>query len=139
MKPSFVTPIFEEIANSIGLTVEVEPRYGYAGCIILKSGRRRYFVNTKMDINPFGASELAEDKAYASYFLKQLGYPVPKGREFFTDRWCKIIGSKRNWQAAYRYSKLLGRSVIIKPNSKSQGSGVCLVHNKRDTTSSTLF
>lgn len=132
MKPSFVSPIIEKIAQKLGIEIHLEPRYGYAGQLVLPSGHTRYFRGTMFDLNSLGASEIAEDKAYATYFLRRLGYPVPEEEVFFTDRWCEVIKSKRNWQAAYRYAKKLGWPVIVKPNSKSQGSGVTEVYNQRE-------
>lgn len=132
MKPSFVSPIIEKVAQKLGIKIYVEPRYGYAGQLVLPGGQTRYFQGTKFDLNSLGAAEIAQDKAYATHFLRRFGYPVPEEREFFTDRWCAVIGSKRDWQAAYRYAKRLGWPVIVKPNSKSQGSGVAEVYNKRE-------
>lgn len=132
MKPSFVSPIIEKIAQKLGIEVHLEPRYGYAGQLVLKSGQTRYFRGTMFDLNSLGASEIAEDKAYTTFFLRRLGYPVPEEEIFFTDRWCEVIKSKRDWQAAYRYAKKLRWPVIVKPNSKSQGSGVTEVYNQRE-------
>ena len=78
------------------------------------------------------APEIARDKAYADYFLRRMGYPVISGEVFYTPQWCKSVGSRRGPNAAYRYAKRIGFPVIVKPNSKSQGSGVRKVRNKRE-------
>lgn len=132
MKKSFVSPILEKIAKRLGVTINIEPKYRYVGQIVLSDGRKRYFRNTNFDLNPLGASEVARDKSYASYFMGLMGYPVPRGQEFFTEHWCQIIGSRRNPEAAYRYARKLGLPVVVKPNSKSQGFGVAKVYNKRE-------
>lgn len=132
MKQSFATPIIEKAAKKLGVRIDIEPKYRYVGQITMASGRKIYFRGTNFDINPLGASEVAKDKAYAAYFMARLGYPVVEGREFFTDRWCAVLGSRRNMKAAYRYARSLGFPVIVKPNSKSQGSGVSLVHNQKE-------
>ncbi len=132
MKKAFVTPIIEKVAKRLGVEVNVEPKYGYVAQITTPRGEKRYLRNTNFDINTLGSSEIARDKAYACYFMRLMGYPVPEGQEFFTQRWCRIIGSKRNPEAAYHYAKRLGFPVIVKPNSKSQGSGVAKVWNKRE-------
>ena len=133
MKPSFVSPILARIARRLGVKISIEPKYGYAGQIVLPDGRMRYFRGTNFDLNLLGASEIARDKAYAAFFLKKLGYPVPEGEEFFTPRWCKVIESDRNPAKAYRYAReTLDLPVIVKPNNKSQGRGVCLVHDRRE-------
>jgi len=132
MKPSYVSPIMEKVARRLGVTIHIEPKYGYVGQVLLPDGRTRYFRNTNFDLNLLGASEIARDKGYATYFLKHMGYPIPVGDAFFTTRWCKAIGSRRTPLMAYRYARRLGFPVIVKPNSKSQGSGVAKVWNKRE-------
>ncbi len=74
MKKSFVTPILKKIARELAVRIEVEPRYQYAGRFVLADGSYRYFRGTNMDINPLGASEIAQDKDYAQYFLQKTGY-----------------------------------------------------------------
>jgi len=132
MKHSFVTPIIVKIAKKLGVEIHVEPKYGYAAQIILPDGHVRYFQNTNFDLNTLGASEIAKDKAYAAYFMKRLGYPVPNGKSFFTVKWAKTINSNNDPNAAYQYARSLGFPVIVKPNSKSQGSGVAKVFNKKE-------
>lgn len=132
MKTSRVTPILARVARRMGVEIHIEPKYGFAGQIRLSDGRKRYFRGSRMDVNSLGASEIANDKDYASHFLKSMGYPVPHGQAFFTRHWSEAIGSKRTPEAAYRYAKSLGFPVIVKPNGKSQGSGVCKVRNKRE-------
>ncbi len=132
MKASFVTPIMQKIAEKLAVKIQIEPKYRYVGQIILKNGEKKYFRNTNFDLNLLGASEIARDKAYASYFMKLLGYPVPEGQEFFTNKWAKTIKSTQNPLTAYYYAKKLGFPVIVKPNTKSQGNGVIKVYNKRE-------
>lgn len=131
-KRTLVTSILERLAKKMGIEVHIEPEWGYVGQIVLPDGRTRYFRNTNLDLNGLGASEIARDKAYAEYFQKRMGYPVIPGKSFYTTRWCKAIGSRRNPEAAYRYAKKIGFPVIVKPNSKSQGSGVRKVYTKRE-------
>jgi len=69
----------------MGITINIEPRYGYVGQIVLPDGRKRYFRGTNFDLNPLGASEIARDKAYAAYFMCLMGYPVVEGRQFLLD------------------------------------------------------
>lgn len=132
MKTSRVTSILAKVARRMGVQIHIEPRYGFAGQICLPNGQKRYFRGAHFDMNGLGASEIAQDKDFAAHFLKLMGYPVPRGQAFFTRRWCEAIGSRRTPEAAYRYARSLGFPVIVKPNSKSQGSGVCRVWNKRE-------
>lgn len=138
MKKKTVTPllgqVLQNIAPRIGATVIMEPRWKIVGQIIYKSGQKRYFRYSSLDLNPLGASEIAKDKDYANFFMKRMGYPiVPGSKTFFSNEWAKAIGSpRRNIDAAYRYAKKLGFPVIVKPNSGSQGADVALVYTKRE-------
>jgi len=132
MKPAFVTPILRSLAEELGYTLDVEPRYGYAARLVLPDGRTRLLRNTVFDLNGAGATDIAKDKDYAAYFLARSGYPVPEGDSFHTRDWARRIGSDRTVERAWEYAQRLGLPVIVKPNSKSQGAGVALVHTKRD-------
>ncbi|MES2023595.1 MAG: cyanophycin synthetase [Patescibacteria group bacterium] len=126
--------VLKKIAHRIGATVVMEPEYNIVGQIIYKSGRKRYFRYSSLDLNSLGASEIAKDKDYANFFMKRMGYPiVPDTKTFFKTQWAMAIGEPgRNMLSAYNYAKKIGFPVIVKPNSGSQGSGVTLVHNKKE-------
>ena len=132
MKESIVTPLFERIGRKLGVRVEIEPNWRYTGRLVFPDGTFSYFLATRFDINPFGAAEVAGDKDYAAFFMKKMGYPVPDGEAFFSPRWARTISSGRTPAAAYRYARTLGFPLIVKPNSLSQGVGVCVVHNKKE-------
>lgn len=132
MKKPFVSEIFASLADEVGVKVNLDPDYKFAGQIILPDGRKRYFRDTHMDINPLGASEIAEDKDYAAYFIANLGYPTVSGEKFYSKEWCKVIGSDRGIDAAYAYTKSIGLPVFVKPNTSSQGHGVTKVYTRRD-------
>jgi D-alanine-D-alanine ligase-like ATP-grasp enzyme len=127
-----IGPILQKLAPIIGAKIIIEPEWGIVGQIIFKNGKKRYFRYTSLDLNTLGASEIAKDKDYASFFMKKLGYPVITGRTFFSDSWCQAIGSKRNIAAAYAYACQIGFPVIVKPNSGSQGTNVIKVNNKKE-------
>lgn len=125
-----VATFFRQLAEERGIDIVIEPEYGRTGQIKLPGGRKFYFKNSPFNLNMAGASEIARDKAYTSYFLKKMGYPTPTGETFFSDEYCSAIGSKRNPAAAYKYARSLGWPVIIKPNNKSCGIGVFKACNK---------
>ena len=126
--------ILQKIAPEIGASVVMEPEWEVVGQIKFKNGNHSYFRYNTLDLNPMGASEIARDKDYAYFFMSKLGYPiVPGSKSFFSDNWSKAIGSpRRNIDGAYRHAQKLGFPVIVKPNSGSQGTGVSLVHNKKE-------
>ena len=131
-RSSLVSDLLTELAAETGIKLLIEPEYGYAGRITTSDQRIYYFHSTKFDINRLGASEIAEDKDYAAFFMRQLGFPVPEGNAFYSDEWCGKIKSPKNAQAAVVYAEQLGFPVIVKPNSESQGRGVEKVHSKED-------
>jgi len=55
--------------------------------------------------------------------MQERGYPVAEGKTVFEDNWAKAVKSNRKIPYAIKYAKHLGYPVIVKPNSKSQGSG----------------
>lgn len=124
--------ILEKVGRNLGIKVNLEPRWKIAGQVITKDGRKRYFKLTTLDLNTQGASRISSDKDYAAYFLKKMGYPVVEGEAFYSDVWCKEVGSDRNSKKALRYARTLGFPVIVKPNGASWGKGVFLVHNVKE-------
>lgn len=134
MRKNTVQPILgtilQKIAPRMGARVVIEPTWKIVGQIIFKNGRKRYFRYSSLDLNPLGASEIAKDKDYASFFMKEMGYPTVPGEAFYSNEWAEAIGSKRNIDQAYRFAKKIGFPVIVKPNSGSQGSHVSLAHSK---------
>ena len=124
--------LLQNIAPKIGAKVVIEPEWGIVGQITFKSGRKSYFRYNTLDLNPVGSSDVAKDKDYASYFMKQMGYPTVPGKAFFSDEWCEAIDSKLNTEAAARYAKQIGYPVFAKPNAGSQGVDVFCAHNERE-------
>ena len=123
--------IFRKIAPKIGATIVMEPEWNIVGQIIFKNGRKRYFRYSTLDLNPVGASDVAKDKDYANFFMREMGYPTVIGRTFFSNDWSRAIHSHRNIDAAYRYAVKIGFPVFVKPNSGSQGIAVAKVYTKR--------
>ena len=136
MKKNYLAPLLgkllQKIAPKIGATVVMEPEWNVVGQIIFKNGKKRYFRYSSLDLNPLGASDVAKDKDYANFFMRRMGYPVILGKAFFSRDWCRAIGSRRDIHAAYRYAKILGFPVVVKPNSGSQGMNVALVHTRNE-------
>ena len=123
MRIPFASNIILDIAASLGVTVELEPEYGFAGEIVFGDGKRHLFKNTNFNLNPAGSTEIAKDKGYTSYFLRKHGLNVPNGRTFFSDELNKNLpeNSRRGINEALTFSKEVGYPVFIKPNNLSQG------------------
>src|SRR3989344_394172 len=129
--------LLKKLAPRLGAKIVVEPEWGVVVQITFpgragKSGRKSYFRYNTLDLNPVGASDVAKDKGFATYFMRRMGYPTVPGRAFFSDRWAKAIGSKDDMKAALRYAWHRGFPLIVKPNSGSQGKNVSVVHNARE-------
>jgi len=129
---AFVSKLFKKLASRANVTINAEPNWQVVGQIVTADGKKRYYRNTCFDINTLGATEIAKDKAYASYFMEKMGYPVIFGEAFFSKKWCRQVHSRRNIDMAYRYAKKIGFPVFVKPNSRSQGSAAAKVHTKTE-------
>jgi len=134
MKKNISAPLlgrlFQKLAPRIGAKIIIEPNWQVVGQIIVKNGRKRYFRYSSVDLNPVGSSDIAKDKDYANFFMKKMGYPVIPGEAFYSNDWCKTIGSKRDIEAASIYAKKIGFPLMAKPNSGSQGFNVIKVNNE---------
>lgn len=124
-----ITKIFTRLANKHKVKIIVEPEYGYAMQITTKQGKKVYVRGTTFPLNDLGASAIARDKGNTTFFLKKMGYPVPKGRAFYSEAWGKQIGSKETVKEALKYAQKIVWPVIIKPNDASGGELVFLCNN----------
>src|SRR6185436_1714770 len=102
---SFVGLLFKKLAREIGANVTLEPTWKTVGQITFKNGKRRYFRYSSVDLNTLGASEISKDKNYAAYFMRKMGYTAVLGEAFYSDKWCKVIGSSKDINAAVRYAR----------------------------------
>lgn len=129
----FVVPtIIRRLAPQLGIMLVSEPEWREAMQITFKNGVRRYLRSTENDINPRGASAIARDKNYARFFIKKMGYSVPRSHTFFRERFRKAIGSDRDAAAAAAFAAKIGFPVIVKPNNSGHGKGVFMAQNERD-------
>lgn len=131
-KLPYLTKLIRKLAPKIGAKVVVEPEWGIVSQITFKNGVVRFLFGYLFDLNNYSSVEIATDKGYAKFFMKKMGYPVAEGKTFYSDEWAKAIKSNQKIFYAKKYAKKLGYPVIIKPNSKSQGSGVRLVWNEKE-------
>lgn len=128
----YLTQLITKLAPRVGARAVVEPEWKIAAQVIYKNGIVRSLRMYSLDLNHIASSDIARDKDYAKFFMKNRGYPVAQGKAFFKDSWAKAIKSNRTVVQAVKYAKKLGYPLIVKPNSQSQGSGVCLVSNEKE-------
>jgi D-alanine-D-alanine ligase-like ATP-grasp enzyme len=129
MRYPFVSRLLEELAPELGIVLELEPEYQFAGELIFVDGRRMVFRN--FNINSAAASETARDKSYTNYFLRKHGFHVPEGKTFFSPRLNLNLppSRRRGVDEACHYAQSLGLPVFIKPNDLSQGEGVAKIYS----------
>jgi D-alanine-D-alanine ligase-like ATP-grasp enzyme len=128
----YLTQLIKTLAPRVGAKVVIEPEWGIAAQVIYKNGVVRSLRMYSLDLNHIASSDIARDKDYAKFFMQKRGYPVSKGKTIFKDSWARSVRSNRKISYAIKYAKRLGYPVIVKPNSKSQGVGVCVVWNKTE-------
>lgn len=128
-----LSSLIPKIAEKIGATVHIDP-WNIVGQITFKNGKKQYFKYSSLDINPQAAAEIAKDKDFSHYYIKQLGYPiVPKSKTFFSDHWASVVFQpNRRIDNGYEYAQSIGFPVVVKPNSFHQGIGVAIVHTKEE-------
>ncbi len=131
-KPNLVAQLLKKLAPRIGARVILEPKWNVVGQIAFKSGCKRYFRYSTLDLNRMGASEIARDKDYAKFFMKKMGYRVIPGKAFCSPSWARKIGSTESTAAARVYARKMRYPLIVKPNSKSQGRGVTKVRSPQE-------
>ncbi|TAF10619.1 MAG: cyanophycin synthetase [Nostocales cyanobacterium] len=126
------TAILHKVAIEMGATVLIEPESELIGHITFKNGKKTVFNNTRLNINGFGSSHLAQDKGFSNYFLRQLGYRVTEGNTFFNEKICAKIANPRNIHDGWDYAQELGLPVIVKPLNLSLGILVTKVFDKSE-------
>jgi len=134
----YLTNLIKKLAPKVDAKVVVEPEWGIAAQIIYKNGVVRSLRMYSLDLNHIASADIAKDKDYAKFFMKKLGYKVAPGTTIFEKNWAKVVNSDRNISYAANYTKKLGYPLIVKPNNKSQGVGVCLVYNQKELRSALI-
>jgi D-alanine-D-alanine ligase-like ATP-grasp enzyme len=129
---NFITSSLQKVVAQMGAVILIEPEYQLVGYIIFENGKRVCFSRSKLDINGYGAAELAKDKAFSNFFLKQFGYSVPEGQTFFNAQLCTKLSHPRNIDDGFDFAQEIGFPVIVKPLNLSQGILVTKVYNRAE-------
>ena len=135
-KIPFLIKLVKNLAPKIGAKFVLEPDWNIVGQIIYPSGVVRSIRFSSMDLNSLASADIATDKGYAKFFMKKHGFPVAKGETVYSDKWAEMIKSKKNISYATLYASTLGYPLVLKPNSKSQGTGVSVVNSAKELISS---
>jgi D-alanine-D-alanine ligase-like ATP-grasp enzyme len=110
-----------------GFRLTAGDAHGHAGCVESPAGRRWYFKGTRFDLNTLGASEIANDKAYAAAFLQRAGIAVPAGHLVFSS---EIRDARRPPKAVLDFAGEHGFPLFVKPNCGREGRDVMRVDTR---------
>lgn len=132
MRKPFMNSILARLAPQLGANLLIEPEFGFVGLIVFPNGRQSFFWDNKFNLNPLSSVKIARDKAYASFFLRSLGYSVPKEKTFFRARFRQHLEKSRGLEEAYRYAQELGWPVFLKPCRLSQGQFIAKVYSREE-------
>lgn len=128
-----VASLFKKLGQEEKIKVQIEPEWQHVGKITRRDGAPTYFRGNNFDLNGLGAAEIAKDKAYAAYFLRQAGYRIIPTKTFYSPDFARALKSQDGPAAAYEYANnAIGFPLIVKPNSASLGQLVCLVYDQRE-------
>ncbi|MES0885014.1 ATP-grasp domain-containing protein [Roseibium sp. SCP14] len=131
---SLVFQLLERFCARRGLRLSAGDPYGHAGMVESPAGKRWYFKGTRFDLNGLGASEIANDKAYAARFLAEAGISVPDSHFVFSD---KISDNTPIDDDLLTFTEEKRFPLFVKPNIGQEGQGVMRV-DTLDTLGSAL-
>src|SRR5665213_1275205 len=127
--------LFEEITPAIGARLEIEPNYRRSGMLRFRNGSVLFFRSNHLNINVASNVRMAADKAFLSYFLTGMGFPVLP--ETTVSRYDMERGAVQplKLEQVLQFAARNGWRTIIKPNSLSQGRGVRVTLDRQDLLS----
>lgn len=137
-----VSRLLADYCDRHDLSLVIDKALGHAGFIANKAGKRSFFVGTRFDLNPLGASEIARDKAYTAEFLRRDGFPVPDSLLINSPSSIAVLSSRQpgytgalmGFQAAERFADEVGFPLFAKPNDGKEGSDVFKVRTRAELT-----
>lgn len=121
--------------------VLIEPRYGHVARVLYDNGSVRMVRNGRVGVNSNSASEVAKDKAYTKFFLRELGYNTPAGDLILMPKYREQIAEtlKKREPSALHLHELdgaiqahYGYPCYLKSNNGSQGKHVHQCHDWAD-------
>ena len=126
-----------KLPGVVGITVE--PDYGYVAAIEYDSGERRIIYGHDPGFNPGTSEELAKDKGYTKFMLRENDIRCAKGSEFLLPWWAETLrqSDRQQYNDEIRDTNMaegyiqenLTYPVFIKPSRGSQGVGVAKIEN----------
>jgi glutathione synthase/RimK-type ligase-like ATP-grasp enzyme len=124
--------ILRRLAPQMGAEVFFEPEHEIVGWIRFPNGRRSFFWHNKFNLNSVVSARIAQDKGYATFFLQQHGFRVPRSGVFLNDAFRERIGCGRGEAAARQFAAEVGWDVFMKPLRGSQGDRIVRTCNVQE-------
>jgi glutathione synthase/RimK-type ligase-like ATP-grasp enzyme len=121
---AFMPAILRRLAPQLEAEVFFEPEHEIVGWIRFPNGRQSYFWHNKFNLNSVVSARIAQDKGYATFFLRQRGFRVPRTGVFFSDAHRERMRCGQGEAAARQFAEELGWDVFIKPLRGSQGDRI---------------
>lgn len=129
MKRYYISRILEKLAAEIGAVITFQPdTYKSGGYITFRSGRRAFFRNNQLGINPYGSYCVVNDKHCAAALMRHFGYKVLPEKLLSWDSPdpCAAL------EAGLAFAKSIGFPVVVKPRNMSNGHMVNKVHEEAE-------
>jgi glutathione synthase/RimK-type ligase-like ATP-grasp enzyme len=121
---SLVFQLLERFCAQNSLKLTAGDPHGHAGMVENPSGKRWFFKGTRFDLNTLGASEIANDKAYALKFLEENDITVPASHYVQSSA---ISEAKSLPADILKFSESAGFPLYLKPNIGQEGRDVVRV------------
>lgn len=121
---SVVFQLLEQYCAQAGHRLHAGDPHGHAGLVESPAGKRWFFKGTHFDLNLLGASEIADDKAYAARFLKDSGIAVPEGLLVFSS---DVSNGRHPPAYVLDFAESHGFPLFVKPNVGQEGADVTRV------------
>ncbi len=121
--------ILARLAPRLQFEFILEPEFGVVGYVRFRNGRKSFFWHNKFNLNPVSSARIAQDKGYTTFFLRQLGFSVPRTATFFRENFRAAVRSARGIEQAIEHAEAAGWPIYVKPCRRSGGDGIELVHD----------
>lgn len=131
MIPPLACRLLQSLAPEFGARAVLDAG-GHAGYLEFADGRRSFFRNGNVGVNPASAADIARDKAYAARFLGEFGWPVPRHVLLLDERLRRAVrrhdpaAEPPGFGDAADIAERLGWPVVVKPNDASHGLGIAV-------------
>lgn len=129
-----VVQIYTEAASRLGMTVRIlDPEYGYL-FEVTDGTRSIRLLGGRSPLNDAVAARLCEDKYYTGLILERAGYHTPTSARCLDPGYFQLnkYDGKTGIEPGLQFAADHGYPVVVKPNRKSHGRDVTIVHDETE-------